>query len=117
MRYSKSFQKLSRTAWFAAQKVRLRYTILRAAMRGNTSEKTCACCAADATGKFITYPVRRVCRKDKCSTLKDYAIRFSGRPERWPAAAVVIVWLMVVSIFLAGHLIGEGIVYLLWRNQ
>ncbi len=114
MKCCKSLRRLSRTVSSAVRKARLRYTILRAGRQGNTSEKTSACSAVDATGKFITYPVKLVSPKGKSSTLKDYAIRFSSRPERWPAYAIVIVWLMVVSLFLIGHLVVEGIVYL-WR--
>ena len=114
MKCCKSLRRLSRTVSSAVRKARLRFTILRAAKRGSTSEKTSACSAQDATGKFITYPVKLVSPKDKSSTLKDYAIRFSSRQERWPACAVAIVWLMVVSLFLIGHLVVEGIVYL-WR--
>ena len=113
MKCCKILRRLSRSVSYAARKLRLRFTILRAGRQGNTSEKTSACSAVDATGKFITYPVKLVSPKDKSSTLKDYAIRFSSRPERWPAYAVVIVWLMVVSLFLAGHLIVEGVVFLL----
>ena len=114
MKCCKILRRLSRSVWYAALKVRLKYTIWKVGRQGNTSEKTSACSAVDATGKFITYPVKLVSPKGKSSTLKDYAIRFSSRPERWPAYAVVIVWLMVVSIFLIGHLVVEGIVYL-WR--
>ena len=114
MKCCKILRRLSRSVWYAALKARLRYTIWKVGRQGNTSEKTSACSAQDAIGKFITYPVKLVSPKDKSSTLKDYAIRFSSRPERWPACAIAIVWLMVVSLFLIGHLVVEGIVYL-WR--
>jgi len=113
MKCCKILRRLSRSVSYAARKLRLRFTILRAGLQDSTSEKTSACSAVDATGKFITYPVKLVSPKDKSSTLKDYAIRFSGRQERWPACAIAIVWLMVVSLFLAGHLIVEGVVFLL----
>ncbi len=113
MKCCKILRRLSRTVSSAARKIRLRYTILRAAQRDSTSERTSLCSVPDAIGKFITYPVKLVSPKDKSSTLKDYAIRFSSRPERWPACAIAIVWLMVVSLFLAGHLIVEGIVFLM----
>ena len=117
MKYSKSLQIRFRIALSVVQRALSKYTILKAGMRESTSEKTCACCATVATGNFITYPVKRVCPKGKCSTLKDYAIRFSGRPERWPASAIAIVSLIVVSIFLTGHLLGEAIESLWSQTQ
>lgn len=113
MKFYKSLQIRSRIVLSAVRKARLRYITSKAVRRDNTSEKTCACFAQCATTKFITYPVKLACQKDKCSMPRDYVIRFTGRPERWPAFVIVMLWLMVVSLFLAGHLIVEGIVFLL----
>ena len=113
MKCSNSLRRLSRTAWYAVRKARLKYIIWKVGRRGNTSEKTSACCAQCATTKFITYPVKMACPRAKSSTLKDSVIRFTGRRERWPAFVIAMVWLMLVSLFLAGHLVVEGVVFLL----
>ena len=113
MKLSKSLRIRSRIALSAVRKALSKFITLRAVPQDNTSERTCACSAHVATTKFITYPVKLVCQKDKCSMPRDYVIRFTGRPERWPAFVVAMLWLMVVSLFLAGHLIVEGIVFLL----
>ena len=113
MKFFRSLRIRSHIALSAVRKARSKYITSKAVQHGNTSEKTCACFAQCATTKFITYPVKLVCQKDKCSMPRDYVIRFTGRPERWPAFVIVMLWLMVVSLFLAGHLIVEGIVFLL----
>ena len=114
MKLSKYLRIRSRIALSAALKALSKYTISKAGQQDNTSEKTCACYAACATTKFITYPVKLACQKDKCLMPRDYVIRFTGRPERLPAFAIVMACLMVVSLCLLGHVIVEGIVYL-WR--
>ena len=113
MKFFRSLRIRSRIALSAVRKGRWKSITSKAVQQDSTSEKTCACFAQCATTKFITYPVKLVCQKDKCSMPRDYVIRFTGRPERWPAFVVVMLWLMVVSLFLAGHLIVEGIVFLL----
>ena len=113
MKFFRSLRIRSRIALSAVRKARSKYITSKAVQQDSTSEKTCACFAQCATTKFITYPVKLACQKDKCSMPRDYVIRFTGRPERWPAFVIVMLWLMVVSLFLAGHLIVEGIVFLL----
>jgi hypothetical protein len=115
MKFFKSLRIRSRIVLSAVRRGLSKYTTSKAVRRDSTSGKTCACSAQCATTKFITYPVKLACQKDKCSMPRDFVIRFTGRPERWPAFVIVMVWLMVVSLFLAGHLIVEGIVFLIGR--
>ena len=113
MKFFRSLRIRSRIALSAVRKGLSKYTTSKAAQQDSTSGKTCACSVPCAITSFIQYPAKWVCPKDKYSTPKDYVIRFTGRPERWPAFVIVMLWLMVVSLFLAGHLIVEGIVFLL----
>ena len=113
MKFFKHLRIRSRIALSAVRKARSKYITSKVAQQGSTLERTCACSVPCAITSFIQYPARWVCQKDKCSMPRDYVIRFTGRPERWPAFVVAMLWLMVVSLFLAGHLIVEGIVFLL----
>ena len=117
MKFSKSLRRLSRTVSSAVRKARLKFIIWKAGRRGNTSERTSACSAADAIGSFITYPVKMVLPKDKHSTQKDFVIRLGTHRKRWLPCVIVSIWLMLVSFFLAGQLIVDAIAFLFGRNQ
>lgn len=117
MKCCKILRRLSRTVLSVVRKARLRYTIWKVGRRGNTSERTSLCSAPDVTGNCTQFRARKVLPKAKHSTQKDYVIQLGTHRKRWHPCVIVSVWLMVVSIFLAGQLIADGIVFLIGRNQ